>query len=387
MASTRVNSIDLFRAVTMLMMLFVNDFAGMDGIPHWMCHAETNEDMMGLSDLVFPAFIFCMGLSIPFAISSRQQKGESILKVGGHILLRSIALIVMGLFSMNCSSIDGVISHQWFSILMVIGFFMVWNTYPKASGYKKGFFTGLKIAGVLLLVGLFALRITNGHPIVPSWWGILGLLGWAYLFSCIVYIPLKFNSLAVLVGWFAVIVLTLVNNSGISVIGSLPGGWTHVGICFTGVAASTVLMELVKMRKRRNFSRLCLYTAAGMFVAGVISHFFWINSKNLATPTWMFFSLCVSFVLLALFYYLEDVKKIELLKGNIFEVILRPAGTCTLTCYMLPSLTYAIRQLLHLYYPHFLSSGLLGLVKAFVFALVIITVAGVLSRFKIKLKL
>ena len=29
----RIASIDIFRALTMLMMLFVNDFAGMSGIP------------------------------------------------------------------------------------------------------------------------------------------------------------------------------------------------------------------------------------------------------------------------------------------------------------------------------------------------------------------
>lgn len=44
----RVASIDIFRALTMLLMLWVNDYAGMAVIPHWMMHARTREDMPGL---------------------------------------------------------------------------------------------------------------------------------------------------------------------------------------------------------------------------------------------------------------------------------------------------------------------------------------------------
>ena len=53
----RVASIDIIRALTMLTMLFVNDFAGMSGLPHWLHHAAMDEDMLGFSDLVFPAFL------------------------------------------------------------------------------------------------------------------------------------------------------------------------------------------------------------------------------------------------------------------------------------------------------------------------------------------
>lgn len=67
----RIASVDILRALTMLTMLFVNDFAGMSGLPLWLHHAAADEDMLGFSDLVFPAFIFCMGLSIPADFSSR----------------------------------------------------------------------------------------------------------------------------------------------------------------------------------------------------------------------------------------------------------------------------------------------------------------------------
>ena len=63
---SRVASVDAFRAITMVMMLFVNFYAGMSGIPHWMHHAAAKEDMLGLADIVFPAFLFAgQGMEVP----------------------------------------------------------------------------------------------------------------------------------------------------------------------------------------------------------------------------------------------------------------------------------------------------------------------------------
>lgn len=48
-----------------------------------------------------------------------------------HIFWRTVALIAMGLFSLNSGGIEGGLSHPWFSILMVIGFFLTWGYIPK----------------------------------------------------------------------------------------------------------------------------------------------------------------------------------------------------------------------------------------------------------------
>lgn len=37
-------------------------------------HARMDEDMMGFSDTIFPAFLFCMGMSVSFAIQNRYKK-------------------------------------------------------------------------------------------------------------------------------------------------------------------------------------------------------------------------------------------------------------------------------------------------------------------------
>lgn len=72
----RVASIDIFRALTMFFMIFVNDFWSVSGVPHWLEHAAASEDMLGFSDVVFPSFLFILGMSIPLAMESRMKKGE-----------------------------------------------------------------------------------------------------------------------------------------------------------------------------------------------------------------------------------------------------------------------------------------------------------------------
>lgn len=118
----RVAAVDIFRALTMFLMIFVNDIPSLNGIPHWLGHAEANEDMLGFSDTIFPAFLFCMGMSVPFAIQSRYKRGNTTEQVIAHVFWRVVALIVMGLFTLNSGGIEGGLSHQWFMILMVIGF-------------------------------------------------------------------------------------------------------------------------------------------------------------------------------------------------------------------------------------------------------------------------
>ena len=61
----------------MVLMIFVNDFWTLTGVPYWMEHRKHGVDGIGLSDVVFPAFLFIVGLSLPYAISNRRKKGDT----------------------------------------------------------------------------------------------------------------------------------------------------------------------------------------------------------------------------------------------------------------------------------------------------------------------
>jgi predicted acyltransferase len=55
--SLRNNAIDILRAFTMTLMVFVNDLWNV-AYHKWMGHAGMTEDYFGLSDVVFPCFLF-----------------------------------------------------------------------------------------------------------------------------------------------------------------------------------------------------------------------------------------------------------------------------------------------------------------------------------------
>lgn len=387
----RVAAVDIFRALTMFLMLFVNDIPSLNGIPHWLGHAEANEDMLGFSDTIFPAFLFCMGMSVPFAIQSRYKKGNTTEQVIAHVFWRVVALIVMGLFTLNSGGIEGGLSHQWFMILMVIGFFLIWAVYPKAKGARKVLFIAMKIIGVLLLAFLIIYKDFNGKPFHQGWWGILGLIGWTYAVCAGIYLFTGDSLRKVSFLWVAILILALISHSslipkeyGIRIIllPFIPSEWTLHAFGMSGVLTSLIMQKYVGRESPRKFISILCVMGLCMFVAALCSHSYWIISKLQATPCWLFFCLAIFFPLFGLFYWLADVKN----KAYWFEII-KPAGTATLTCYIVPYLWYSMQQLFGLHYPRLLSVGVLGLLRSLIFSFVIVLLTWLLVKTKIKLKI
>src|ERR1700744_728898 len=127
-ASKRLLSIDAFRALNMLCMIFINDLSGVGGMPFWMDHAKRMEDRMGFADTIFPAFLFIVGLSIPLAINRQREKGVSEGSIAFHILSRSFALLVMGFFHVNMESYSSaaVLPQAVWELSITVAFFLIW---------------------------------------------------------------------------------------------------------------------------------------------------------------------------------------------------------------------------------------------------------------------
>jgi predicted acyltransferase len=51
-----------------------------------------------LWDLIQPSFMFMVGVAIPFSYASRRAKGDSTLRIAGHVVWRSLVLIFLGIF-------------------------------------------------------------------------------------------------------------------------------------------------------------------------------------------------------------------------------------------------------------------------------------------------
>ena len=373
----------------MLTMIVVNDFAGMTGLPHWMHHAAADEDMLGFSDLVFPAFLFCVGLSIPYAIGARYRKGDSSLQVILHILGRTLALVVMGLFAMNMGGVEGGLSRPVFTLLAVTGFFLVWNDYPRRKdGLKPVPARILQVIGILLLAALVIYKDLHGMPFKHGWWGILGQIGWAYLPCALAYVFLKGDFRKMTGFWLLMLLLCVLNHTGVIpedwssralILGFWPGGWTHPALCATGMTVSLLFLHFGD-QPRKIIAPYVILTLS-LFLLGILSHRFWIISKIQATPTWAFYCLALFLTAFGIVHWIADRKG-----WTRWARPVRPAGTATLTCYTIPYIWYAVWQLLGLHWPDALTNGLPGLMKALAFAFLIIGLTWIFEKLHLKLK-
>ena len=385
--SVRIQSRDVFRALTMLLMLWVNEYAGVKDLPHWMYHAAAQEDMMGFSDIIFPAFLFAMGMAVPFAVQNRLKKGDSLLQVSLHILLRTVALVVMGLFTVNKGAYDPVASgipSAWYSLLMVAGFFLVWNLYPKVSDARRYLFAGMKIAGIALLIYLLVIFVPKeGQSFGTKWWGILGLIGWSYLGTSLIYLATRSNLRKAIAAFLLLTACCLLTFAGV-----FRGTWAEYipsqPVLYTLSVAGMLAAILLQQYGRRPGSFYGVMVAIGVVMAlcGWVAHHWWIISKIQATPTWLFYCCAMFCPAVALLHYLCDVKG----KAHWFAII-KPAGTLTLTCYMVPYLTGNLMRLLGLHWPSFTYSGGAGLVRCALYSLAAIWIAWLLSKIHIRLKI
>lgn len=387
----RVASIDIFRALTMLLMIFVNDLWTLRDIPEWLGHTEAQEDGMGLADVVFPAFLFIVGLSVPIALSNRFRREESAPQVVWHILTRAFALILMGFFMVNLENINADLlpfRRQFWQLSMALAIFLIWNDYRKPDGPSMRTVGTLKVLGILILVAL-AWTYKGGSAeepawMKPHWWGILGLIGWSYLVTALVYVLVR-NRIWLLAFFF--VLFNALNLLEVLDPKTFPPtrlvvSASNYALTMGGVLVSVIMVQLTK--RQQTVYLLLVLTAMS---AVLIGYGFFIRpwggiSKILATPAWTAICAGISTGTLAVLYIVGDLWKWR----SVFAPI-QPAGTSTLTCYLVPYFYYPLLSLSGWYLPMALRTGGVGIVKSLLFALLIIQITGLLERLNIRLKI
>lgn len=395
MFTQRNVAIDILRSLTMLLMIFVNDLWTVEGVPRWMEHAQTNVDFLGLADVVFPVFLFVMGMSIPFAIERRFNRGYSELSTVMHILSRTFALLVMGVFTVNAEagiSREVGMKLYVFNPLMVVAFLMIWNVYPKTEKPIRHLYTALKILGVLTLIYLaFIFRDAKGEFFHARWWGILGIIGWTYLVCAFIYLFIRDRIPKIFFFWLGFIVLCMVKSNNLipnesNFVNDLLsllhiGSGVHLALAMGGVLFSLAITKYshVMVRKKVIFM---IATVAVLLIAAIVSNHFWIISKNRGTPPWVFYSSAAATGVYGLLQWAVSKGK-----ASWFNVI-KPAGTATLTCYLVPYVLYSVFfSFLSFSLPDWMKTGGIGLVKCACFAFLCVGITALLERFKIKLKI
>jgi predicted acyltransferase len=168
------------RGFDILTMVFVNYLAGMEAIPFILRHAAADQDAFTLTDVVFPGFLFIMGVSIPLALARRKADGATGLALLGHVLVRTLALLFLGVLLVNegrfAAGAAGIGKDLWY-FLAALAVFALWSVVPQGAGpRKKAVWLGLKIAAAVLLLALVVVFRGQGPDgrvtwFQTSWWG------------------------------------------------------------------------------------------------------------------------------------------------------------------------------------------------------------------------
>jgi predicted acyltransferase len=407
--TARIPSLDALRGLTILVMIFVNDLHGVKGAPAWMKHIQPpNADGMTFVDVVFPAFLFIVGTSIPFAIGRRLAQGESLGRVWRHILTRTLGLLVIGVFMVNEESISdrGPLSPPLWTMLMYVAVILVWNTPPRQPGARRTLALGLRAVGLALLVALAFLYRGQGEAglieLRPEWWGILGLIGWAYLVGCLVYVPLR-NQLAGVVGMISLLYCVYIADAagGFSHLSWLTR-WVSVGaalgshgaITVSGVVLGMILMPTSSAATPAERIRWALAYGLGLAAAGYLLHAahdvhrMFIINKIAATPPWCLWCSAITVWVWVAISWLMDVYH-----RRRWAIVLEPAGQNPLLAYVLAPLLYAVFELLAAvgwssnWYEELGNTFTTGFWRSVIFAFGVTWLAGLLRRVGLQLKL
>ena len=411
-ARARIASIDALRGLVMFMMIFVNDLAGVSNtiVPGWMKHFHGKSGMTFV-DLVFPAFLFIVGMSIPSAIGFRLNQGEPRWKTLLHVVTRVLSLLMIGILMVN-ETPDSVImgwSGSLWCTLMYLSAILAFCTIsgPRKTGAATHQTQPLRIISVILrAIGLlslaclaFAFRGEDGHRIITlspfhihtEWYGILGLIGWAYLVGAIVFMVFRANLAALLGSIVLLMCLYPADRTGAFDhfwlarylgIGEMFG--SHAAITVAGILLAIPLGAPDKgsVWSRTRFTLLFI---AG-FAAGawLLTGLYGIN-KNNATPSWCLWACAFTAALWMLFYFLSDVKPVHF--------IARPlgvAGQNVLLAYLLSEMLPSAINLLNLgdWYGHLAEPDLLhAVVRSAACAAVILCATAGLNRVGFRLRL
>jgi heparan-alpha-glucosaminide N-acetyltransferase len=395
-AGARLASIDIFRGLTITVMIFVNELAGVRGLPWWNYHMKAEIDAMTYVDMVFPFFLFIVGLSMPLAIRQRLKKNPSVPALWLHVALRTASLMVLGLILANADEGDAsrmIVSPAVWAILALTGAALFLNDYGESSRHAT-LHRGLRIFGLVLVAAMFAIfRHTTNHGhaawIQISYPEILGLIGYTYLAVSILYIPTR-RWLWAPPAWFAAMMAfnALTAARWITFDDRLPyyvwpfSNGAMAGIMFAGIVTSVIFLGAHRWQSIGQKTFLGLAFGISALIAGWLLTPLGI-SKIRATPTWSLYSIGAAVLLFTVLYWICDVKK-----KTGWAFFARPAGSNTLTTYLLPDFWYYILTAAGITYfdTHF-DYGWPGAVRCALFTAFILAAAALLTRWRVRLRL
>lgn len=242
-------------------------------------------------DLIFPLFLFLVGVLVPYAILGRLEKGVQPKPLYRHILKRTVVLILLGWVNYGLLHFDFA-NMRWSSVLGRIGIcYFLASLLVIHTGWRTQMWVFL-----LILIGYWAAAMFV--PVPGYGPGVLTPEGSLMTWLDQQLIPGKLGL----------------------------GLYDRQGIMSTFTALATTLMGVLAghwMRSDRSESE----KVKGFVIAGVVTlalgwlwgKYFFI-SRNVWTSSFVLYSGGMSLLLLALFYWVIDIKGYK--KWTFFLVVI-----------------------------------------------------------------
>jgi predicted acyltransferase len=283
-SAERLQSLDVFRGITIAGMLLVNNPGSWSTIYAPLRHAEWHG--WTPTDLIFPFFLFIVGTSMALSFSKRQAQGAETRDLLFKAVKRALLIFLVGI---------ALHSFPWI-------------------GYDFG---GLRIPGVLQRIALVYLIASVIYLTLPSFKArvvVLAVLLFGYwALQTLVTVPGGTTSLLEpgkdFGSWIDRAVFTPAH-----IWRSTGGQWDPEGLLSSMPAVGTTLLGifvgqllLSQRTATEKALQLFLYGFAGMMVGAVWGWFFPIN-KPLWTSSYVIFTAGIGCQLLALCYYLVDMR-------------------------------------------------------------------------------
>src|SRR4051812_18723469 len=127
-APARLASLDTYRGLVMLLM--ASEGLGLaevakhfpeSGIWQGLARQSDHARWQGCTvwDLIMPAFLFIVGVAVPFSLASRRRRGQGSVQIFGHAVWRSCVLVLLGILIMSEGAAQT--NFNFISVLAQIG--------------------------------------------------------------------------------------------------------------------------------------------------------------------------------------------------------------------------------------------------------------------------
>jgi predicted acyltransferase len=267
----RLQSLDAFRGFAVAGMLLVNNPGTWDPavVPRLLLHAEWNG--CTFADLIFPFFLFAVGMSMPFSDAKRKEHDVTVWRGIVIAARRALVLYLLGAF-LKSASIGAPVLH--FGILQRIGvlYFIVYLLLPLKAHWQA------TIGISLLFVWWAILAFVHGPGVIPGSFD-RDINAAQYLDSFI-----------------------LVPEDKETIISMIPG----VSTVLAGLLVGRYLMN---HKKPMEIMRMLAFGAAAGIIIGLVWDLVVPLNKILWTASFMVYTAGWSCLVFLLFYWVIEVKK------------------------------------------------------------------------------